>query len=71
MDARTAVTDVPILDPKINAMPSSRVMRPCPARTMTMPVVADDDWMRAVKAAAMRMPTRGFSMRVIRSRNGW
>ncbi len=44
---------------------------PWAAMTMTIPVVAEDDWIRPVKQAATRIPISGFSMRVIRSRNGW
>ena len=51
-------------------MPASRLMKPCPAMTMTIPVEAEEDWMMAVKTVATRTPTRGLSMLFIRSRKG-
>jgi hypothetical protein len=69
--ASSAVAQVPILAPNASAMPACRLTKPCPAMTMTMPVEADEDWIRAVKAVAIRTPTSGLSMLFIRSRKGW
>jgi hypothetical protein len=71
MAASMAVTQVPILAPKASAIPAFRVMKPWEAMTITIPVVADEDWINPVNTAATRMPMNGFSMLVIRSRNGW
>ncbi len=65
--ASTAVTAVPTLAPSTRAMPASRVMKPCWASTITMPVVADDDWTRAVNTAPTASPRSGFSIRAITS----
>ncbi len=70
IDASNAVTQVPMLAPRASAIPAGNEMKPCPARTMTMAVVAEDDWMSAVNAAATRMPIAGFSILIIRSRKG-
>ena len=71
MEASIAVTQVPMFAPNASAMPVGRVMKPWLAITITIPVVADDDWTRPVKAAATRIPTSGVSMVVMRSRKGW
>ena len=60
-----------MLAPKASAIPACRLMNPWLAMTMTMPVEADDDWISAVKAAAISTPTSGLSIDFIRSRKGW
>ena len=65
-----AVTQVPMLAPKIRAMPVSSETNPWPARTMITPVVADELWTTAVNTAPRRMPSSGFSMLCIRLMNG-
>ena len=71
MLASRAVTQVPMLAPNASAMPAGNVIKPWLAMTMTIPVVADEDWISAVNSAAARMPTKGFSIEIMRSRNGW
>ena len=55
--ARSAVTQVPMLAPRINAIPAGSVMNPWLAMTMTTPVVAELDCTSAVNSAPARMPT--------------
>ena len=43
VEARSAVPQVPTFAPKARAMPAGSVMNPCAARTMTTPVVAEED----------------------------
>lgn len=71
IDASSAVTQVPMLAPKMNAIPVGSEMSPWLAITITMPVVADDDCTSAVNAADAAMPTSGDSIVTIQSRNGW
>ena len=59
--ARIAVTQVPILAPKINGIPASSVMDPPLAKVMTIPVVALLLWTKAVKIAPAIIPRNGFS----------
>ena len=70
MAARAAVTHVPMFAPNASVMPASRVMKPCEASTMTMPVVADELCTSAVNAAATSIPNSGLSIRCIISMNG-
>ena len=70
-EARMAVTQVPMLEPKASAIPAGRVIRPADAITIAMPVVAADDWTRPVNTAPTRIPSSGFSILTMRSRNGW
>ena len=42
MDARRAVTHVPMFAPKMSAIPAGSVMSPWLAMTMIIPVVADE-----------------------------
>ena len=70
MEAKSAVTQVPMLAPKDRAMPAGRLIRPREAITITTAVVAEEDCTRAVKAAPARMPSRGSSMCTIHSRKG-
>ncbi len=65
--ARRAVAEVPMLAPRIRAIPESRVIKPCWASTMTIPVVAADDWMSAVNPAPTAIPRNGFSNRAMAS----
>ena len=58
-EANPAVIQVPMLAPKRRAMPALRDNSPWLARTMTMPVVAEELWTRPVKMAAKRMARRG------------
>jgi hypothetical protein len=70
MAASTAVTQVPMLAPKASAIPAGRVMRPSPAITIAMPVVAAEDCTRPVKSVPTRIPMIGFSIRAMSSRKG-
>ncbi len=68
--ARIAVTDVPMLAPRITAMPVSRSSSPLAPITITIPVVALELWIRPVKAAPNSSATNGVEESAIRSRNG-
>ena len=70
IEASQAVKQVPILAPKIRAIPASRGKRPWLASTMTIPVVAEELWTRAVKAAPKAMPNSGAFMFFIKSMKG-
>jgi hypothetical protein len=51
IEASIAVTHVPIFAPSAIAIAVSRSTSPWLASTITMPIVAEDDWTRAVKPA--------------------
>ena len=59
--ARRAVTQVPILAPKISGIPASKVIDPPLAKVITIPVVALLLWTNAVKIAPAMIPKNGFS----------
>ena len=65
IEASAAVTQVPMLAPKMRVMPAVSEISPWLAMAMTTPVVADEDCTRPVKAAARRIPNSGFSMRAM------
>ena len=56
MAASAAVTHVPMFAPNASVMPASRVIKPCEASTMTMPVVAAELWTSAVNACGNEDP---------------
>ena len=70
MAANIAVTHVPMFAPNASVMPASRVMKPCEASTITIPVVAAELCTIAVKPAATRIPSTGLSMLRMVSMNG-
>ena len=59
--ANIAVTQVPILAPKISGIPASKVMEPPLARVITIPVVALLLWIKAVNTAPAKIPIKGLS----------
>ena len=65
MAASCAVIDVPMLAPRMRAMASSSVIKPCAAREITIAVVAADDWTSAVNNAPRRIPTQTLEMEAI------
>ena len=68
--ASPAVAQVPMLAPRASATPPSREIRPWDASTMTMPMVADDDWTSAVNAVETRIPIRGLETFCMSSMKG-
>ena len=60
MEASTAVMQVPMFWPKRTYTALPRPMTPLEARAWRMPTEAEEDWIRAVKAAPARMPSRGL-----------
>ncbi len=60
MEAKTAVIQVPMFCPKRTYTALSRPITPLRASACRIPTEAEEDWIRAVKAAPARMPTTGL-----------
>ena len=56
------MTHVPMFAPKIKPIPDSSGINPWLAKTMTIPVVADELWTIAVKIIPIKMLSIGFCM---------
>ena len=57
-EARTEVMQVPMFWPKSTYTAPEKGTIPPAARLCRMPTEAEEDWIRAVKAAPNRMPSR-------------
>ena len=56
IEATSVSAQVPISAPSITATPAGSDSRPCPASVITMPSIADDDWMITVAMAPVAIP---------------
>lgn len=65
-----AVRQVPMLEPKIRAIPVSRLISPLLATTITMPVVADELYTSAVNTPPTSTPESGFRISCIMAMKG-
>jgi hypothetical protein len=57
--ATSVSAQVPISAPSMMATPAGRSISPAPASAMTMPMVAEEDWIAAVTAAPASAPISG------------